>query len=85
MNDEQDAQIRALQQLETAVKSVMTKEALERFGTVKVAHPEKAMQVIMFLGQLLKAGRISQVTDETLKSVLLQLEPKKRETKIRGI
>jgi DNA-binding TFAR19-related protein (PDSD5 family) len=71
--------------LENAVKSVMTKEAVERFGNVKAVNPEKAVQVLMVLSQLMNAGRIKEVTDSVLKDVLVQLEPAKREFKIKRV
>lgn len=71
--------------LENAVKSVMTKEAVERFGNIKAVNPEKAVQVLMVLSQLMNAGRIKEVTDSVLKDVLVQLEPAKREFKIKRV
>ena len=33
-------------QLENVVKQYLTKEALQRYGNLKVAHPQKAMEII---------------------------------------
>jgi programmed cell death protein 5 len=72
-------------QLEGMVKPLLTKEALTRYGTIKTAFPEKAIQVLVVIAQLAQAGRVKTVDDETLKKLLIQLTPKKRETKITGI
>ncbi len=70
-------------QVETAVKQLFTKEALARYGNIKTAHQEKALQLIVVLAQLLQSGRIKQkIDDSTLKSILSRLTGEKRETKI---
>lgn len=61
-------------QLEAAVKQYFTPEALTRYGTVKTAHPEAAMQLIMLLAQALQNGKIQQkIDDMMLKAMLAQL------------
>ena len=73
-----------LQQLEEMVKQLLTKEALERYSNLKVAHPEKAMNMLMILAQGMQQGQIGdKITDEQLKNLLIRLEPKKKEFKIR--
>ncbi len=72
-------------QLEGMVKPLLTKDALVRFGTIKAAYPEKAIQVLVVIAQLAKAGRIQNVDDEMLKKLLTQLTPKQRETQFKGI
>ncbi len=80
---QQQAQLeQQIAQLEAVVKRHMTREALERYGTLKVAHPEKAMQVLVVLSQLIQGGRLTQVTDSQLKEILVQLTPQKRDIKI---
>lgn len=69
--------------LETIVKQKMTKEAISRYGNLKAAHPEKAIQIIAVLAQAIQQGQINeQITDEKFKSLLKQLEPEKKEFKI---
>ena len=69
-------------QLEAMVKAVMTKEAMERYGNIKAAHPERAVQVMVVLAQLLQAGQLKSVDDSTMKQVLARLQPEKKEFKI---
>ena len=71
--------------MEGMVKPLLTKDALVRFGTIKAAFPEKAVQVLVVIAQLAQAGRIKNVDDAMLKKLLAQLAPKQRETKIQGI
>ncbi|MFH1510661.1 MAG: DNA-binding protein [Candidatus Woesearchaeota archaeon] len=66
-----------LTQLETAVKSLMTKEALQRYGNIRAADNERATHLMVILGQLLQQGRIKQVDDATMRQVLLQMTKKK--------
>ncbi len=72
-------------QLEAMVKPLFTRDALTRFGTIKAAFPEKAVQVLVVIAQLAEAGRIKNVDDAFLKKLLTQLAPKQRETKFQGI
>ena len=71
-----------IQQLEAIVKQYFTKEALERYGNIKAAHPDKAVQVLAVLGQLIQSGRIDIVDDNIFREILTKITPKKREIKI---
>lgn len=80
---QQQAQIQEqVAQLEAAVKQHMTKEAILRYGSIKAAHPEKAIQSLVVLSQLLQSGRLERIDDITFKKVLEQLTPKKKEIRI---
>ncbi len=69
--------------LEIIAKQNMTKEAISRYGNLKSAHPEKAIQVIAILAQAIQQGQIREkITDEKFKNILKQLEPPKKEFKI---
>jgi len=81
----QDKLAQQVEQLEMAVKPLFTKEALTRYGTIKTAFPERAVQVLVVLAQLAQAGRIKSVDDATLKKLLQQLTPKQRDIQIKGI
>lgn len=72
--------------MENAVKQLLTKEALARYGSLKTAHQEKALQMLVVLFQAIQKGQIkSKIDDLTLKKILEQLTPKKKEIKIRRI
>ena len=73
-------------QMENIVKQVFTSDALARYGTLKTAHQEKALQLLVVLFQAIQKGQINgKIDDSTLKKVLEQLTPKKRDIKINRV
>ena len=71
-------------QIEETAKQYMTKDALERFGNIKQAHPEKAVQVAIAIVQGVQSGQVHQkITGDMLKEMLMHLQPEKRKTLIR--
>ena len=80
---QQEAQMQQqVAQLETIVKTLFTKEALSRYGNLKAAHPEKAVQVLAAIGQMMQQGKAQKITDEDLKKILTLLTPKTKQIKI---
>ena len=73
---------REIEALEGRVKRIMTKEALQRYGTVKLAHPELAMTALLALAQSIERGLVNRVSDELLKKVLQNIQGKKRDIRI---
>lgn len=70
--------------MENFAKKFLTKEALERFGNLKQAHPEKAAQFAYAIVQGVQSKMINGLVDDVLmKEVLLQMEPQKKDTIIR--
>ena len=72
-----------VEQLELIVKQAFTKEALERFGNLKAAHPEKAIQILVILAQALQAGQLQKIDDTTLRELLKKITPEKKDFKIK--
>lgn len=71
-----------LVQLENLARQYMTSDALQRYGNLKIAHPEKAIEVIMLVAQLVQNGQIrNKIDDETLKDFLLKTQKPKKEFK----
>ena len=70
-----------IDQVEEHVKLVFTKGALQRFGNIKIAHPERALQVTMYLQQLMQKKHIKEITDEQLKHILSSM-PSQRDITI---
>lgn len=66
-----------IDQLEHIVKQHMTKEAILRYGNLKTAHPEKAIQVLALLGQNIQTGNLDSIDDNLLKQLLIKLNDKK--------
>ena len=86
-NTQQQAQMQQqIELMETIVKQFLTKEALERYGNLKSAHQEKALQLLAILFQTIQKGQIqSKIDDSLLKKILEQLTPKKKEIKIKRV
>ena len=79
---EQEQMNQQIAQLESIVKTLFTKDALQRYGNLKSAHPEKAVQLLVAVGQMVQKGNPRQIDDEQMKRMLIMLEPKKRQIKI---
>lgn len=73
-------QIRQMEQLKAAVLGkILSKEARERMGRIKVVKPDLASQLELYLVQLYQAGKIQgQISDEQLKAILEMLSSNKR-------
>ncbi len=67
--------------LEEAVKPHLSREALQRYGTLKLAHPETAFRLAVAIARLIEAGRISGLLSEeqiiSILKQLLQMQPQK--------
>ena len=84
--EEQAQLLQQVEQMENAVKQFFTKDALARYGSLKTAHHEKALQLLLILFQSIHKGQIkSEIDDSTLKKILEQLTPKKREISIKRV
>lgn len=75
--EKQHAEAEMAQQLEAieeAVKAHFTKEALQRYGTLKLAHQETATQLVIAVAQAIESGKLTgMLGDEQLKEALQQL------------
>lgn len=81
--NQQEQLVNQITQLEELVRQHLTKEALSRYGNLKVAHPEKAIQVLVVLGKGIQSRKLKTIDDEMLKSVLQKMAPEKKEFKMR--
>ena len=69
-----------IEEMEHIVRKHMTGEALTRLGIVKSAHPELGLQVMMMLYKMVQSGQLnSQVDDQTLKSLLQNIQQSRKE------
>ncbi len=80
LTPEQMQQVQQLEKLKKVVmKKILTKEALERLGRVRVVKPQLAMQLELYLMQLYQTGQIKGVIDDSkLKKILGSLVKKKK-------
>ena len=87
MTDEEKAKVQQqVQAIEQGAKQWLSAEAISRYGSLKAAFPERAVQIAAVIVQLAHAGQIKEkLSDADFKSLLIHLDEKKRETKIRRI
>ncbi len=75
-----------IEAMEAIVKKLFTKEALVRYGSLKSAHQENALRLLMILFQAIQKNQIrSKIDDSTLKKILEQLTPQKRDIIIKRV
>ena len=77
--------VQQIEALEGVVKQVLTRDAWARYANIKAADPERAIQILALLGQLIQSGRVKEIDDERFKLLLSKITPEKRETKIRRV
>ncbi|WP_461864888.1 DNA-binding protein [Thermococcus sp.] len=66
-------------QLDAIMRKILTPEARERLGRVKLVKPELARQVELILVQLFQAGQIREkIDDAKLKRILAQIDARTR-------
>jgi programmed cell death protein 5 len=89
MNDEQkqtqaDRQLEA--QKQALLRQILSPEARQRLTNLKMVKPEFTEQLELQLIQLAQTGKLPiPLSDAQLKQILIQLQSRKRETKIRRI
>jgi len=85
MEEEQDRQKEAFEeQKKQILRSIMTTEARERLGRIKVARPEIAESIENQLILLAQGGQLkNKINDEQLRMLLAKLIPKKRDITIK--
>ena len=84
-SQEEEQMKQQLEQLEITVKQAFTKEALQRYGNLKTAFPERTVQLLVVLAQALQSGQISKIDDNTLKDILKKITPEKKDIKIKRV
>jgi DNA-binding TFAR19-related protein (PDSD5 family) len=73
--EEEKALIQQIALLENIAKRNMSREAISRYGNLKLAHPETAVRAIATIAQAVQSGHISsQITDSQFKEILLEMQ-----------
>lgn len=79
MNDIDPEELKKIEELKkTILKKILSKEAIERLGRIRLVKPDLATQLELYLVQLFQSGKIkNEITDEQLKFILESLTSKK--------
>jgi programmed cell death protein 5 len=81
-----EAQQQLEMQKQALLRSILTSEARQRLTNLKMVKPEFTAQLELQLIQLAQQGKLPiPLADEQLKQILIQLQGRRRETKIRRI
>ena len=80
LTPEQIEQLQELEKLKKIVlRKILTKEALERLGRIRLVKPQLAGQLELYLMQLYQSGQIKTTIDDSkLKTILDSLTTKKK-------
>lgn len=68
--------------MENIAKRHLTKDALSRFGNIKIAHPEKAVQLSLAIAKIVESG-YNEIDDIMLKEILLSLQENNHKVNIK--
>ncbi len=82
--EEQDSQKKEFEEKRRMIlRGILTTQAKERLGRIKVARPEMAEEIENQLIMLAQGGRLkNKINDEQLRMLLSKIIPKKRDIKI---
>jgi programmed cell death protein 5 len=83
--EEQEEQQKQLEeQKKTILRAILTNEARERLGRIRIARPEMAESIENQLIMLAQSGKLkNKINDEELRMLLSKVLPKKRDIKIK--
>ncbi|MBI2670576.1 hypothetical protein HYX18_01170 [Candidatus Woesearchaeota archaeon] len=69
--------------LENLAKQYLTKEAVERYSNLKVAHPELAVNVVSLIANTVQTNQLKEkINDEQFKKILMQIQPDKEKFRV---
>lgn len=80
MNQISLEELKRIEELKKIIlKKVLSKEAIERLGRIRLVKPELASQLELYLVQLYQAGKLKkELSDKELKAILNRLTSKKK-------
>ena len=84
MEQQEEQQKQFEEQKKTILRAILSNEARERLGRIKIARPEMAESIENQLIMLAQSGKLkNKINDEELRMLLSKVLPKKRDIKIK--
>ena len=84
LEGEEDQKKQFEEQKKAILRSIMTADARERLGRIKMARPKAAEQIENQIIMVAQSGQLkSKINDEQLRMLLSKILPKKRDIKIK--
>ena len=84
MEEQKEQQKQFEEQKKSILRGILTTEARERLGRIKVARPEMVESIENQLIMLAQSGKLkNKINDEDLRMILSKMLPKKRDIKIK--
>lgn len=75
--------INQIKEAETLSKNFMTSQAIQRYGNLKLTHPEIAIKAILIISKAVQTGQLKQkIDDQTFKNILSQIQEPKKDFRI---
>jgi len=80
MNQAELEEMKKIEELKKMImKKILSKEALERLGRIRLVKPELAMQLELYLVQMYQQGKLrKEISDQELKLILSSLTTRKK-------
>lgn len=80
MNEFTPEEVEKIERIKKIImRTILSKEALERLGRIRLVKPQLAAQLELYLVQLYQAGKLKkQISDDELKLILQNLSTKKK-------
>jgi len=84
MEEQEEQQKQFEEQKKAILRAILTNEARERLGRIRIARPEMVESIENQLIMLAQSGKLkNKINDEELRMLLSKLLPKKRDIKIK--
>jgi len=84
MEEQEEQHKQFEEQKKTILRAILSNEARERLGRIKIARPEMAESIENQLIMIAQSGKLkNKINDEELRMLLSKVLPKKRDIKIK--
>ena len=79
MTEDEDKLVQQIAMLEKVAKQYITKQAIQRYGNLKLGHQDVAIKAIAMIAQACQLGQIKEpLSDEDFKSLLIEIQRDKK-------